>query len=39
MTAEDRSTIAKARGRVAVLPYKCATVEEWSAIYAKHGEA
>jgi hypothetical protein len=32
---EDRSAVANARGCVAVLPYKCATVEEWSARYAK----
>jgi hypothetical protein len=35
VTAEDRATAANARGCVAVLPYKCATVEEWSARYAK----
>jgi hypothetical protein len=37
MTAEDRASIANPRGRVAVLPYKCATVEEWSARYAMMG--
>ena len=37
MTAEDRAAVANARGRVAVLPYKCATVEEWSARYATAG--
>ena len=35
MTAEDRAAVANARGCVAVLPYKCATVEEWSARYAR----
>jgi hypothetical protein len=35
MTAEDRAAVANARGRVAVLPYKFATVEEWSARYAR----
>ena len=35
VTAEDRATVANVRGRVAVLPYKCATVEEWSARYAR----
>jgi hypothetical protein len=37
MTAEDRATIANAHGRVAVLPYKCATIEEWSARYVTMG--
>jgi hypothetical protein len=35
LTAEDRAAVANARGRVAVLPYKRATVEEWSARYAR----
>jgi hypothetical protein len=30
----ERRVAANGRGRVAVLPYKCATVEEWSARYA-----
>ena len=34
-TAEDHAAVANARGHVAVLPYKCATVEEWSAGYAR----
>jgi hypothetical protein len=37
MTATDRAAIANARGPVAVLPYKCATVEEWSARSATAG--
>jgi hypothetical protein len=38
MTTEDRAAVANARGsRVAVLPYKCATTEEWSARYATMG--
>ena len=35
MTAEDRAAVANARNGVAVLPYKCATVEEWSARFAR----
>ena len=35
VTAEDRAAVANALGRVAVLPYKFATVEEWSARYAR----
>jgi hypothetical protein len=37
MTAEDRAAVANARGRVAVLPYKCRSVEEWVARYAQGG--
>jgi hypothetical protein len=37
MTAEDRTAVANARGRVAALPYKCATVEEWLAQHAARG--
>ena len=33
ITAEDRAAVANAQGRVAVLPYKCATVAEWSMRY------
>jgi hypothetical protein len=37
MTAEDRATVANARGPVAVLPYKCASIDEWSSRYAARG--